>query len=271
MEGTSSVLSKRNCGRLGKLCWIAGGLMLLALAPVMATGQEPASAPPRANPQAQELLDKAVEAMGGPLFLHAKSLTTSGRIFAIDEGVTAGFARFESTVEYPDKRRFAYGKGNAVVLINNGERGWQMDRYGIIRQPPEQVRRWTVATRYSLENLLRKVIHEPDLLIQDGGVDFTDNLPARVVEMVDAQQVRVKLYAHKTNFLPIRIRYRLQNPDTHEWEEFADVYGDYRKIQGIQTPMHITRFLDGARYGEIFRSAAEYNTDYPANYFRPGT
>ena len=35
-------------------------------------------------------------------------------------------------------------------------------------QLPEQVRRWTVSNRYSLENLLRLRIHEPGILIQDG-------------------------------------------------------------------------------------------------------
>jgi hypothetical protein len=223
----------------------------------------------RVNSQAQGVLDKAIQAMGGPAFLGAKNLTTRGRVFSISDGATSGFAKFESTVEYPDKRRFAYGEKNAVVLVNNGERGWQVDSYGVIRQEPGQVRRWIVANRYSLENLLRQVIHDPDLLIQDGGMDFVDNLPARVVEIVDARQVRVRLYVHKLNFRPIRITYRIQDPETREWEDFADVYSDYREVQGVQTPMHLTRFMNGERYGETFRNAAEYNRDFPPNYFRP--
>lgn len=233
------------------------------------TAQEPATTIEQVNPAAKELLEKAVQAMGGPAFLGMKNQTTHGRVFSIADGATAGFAKFESTVEYPDKRRFAYGDNKNVILVNNGERGWQVDRFGVIRQEPEQVRRWRIANRYSLENMLRNVIHEPDLLIQDGGADFVDNLPARVVEIVDGDQVRVKLHLHRTNYRPIRITYRVQDPETREWQDFADVYGDYREIQGIQTPYHITRFMNGRRFGETFRNSAEYNRDFPPNYFSP--
>jgi hypothetical protein len=60
------------------------------------------------------------------------------------------------------------------------------------------------------------------------------------------------------------------NPEEREWEEFSEVYGDYKEFQGIQTPMHITRLLNGERYSEIFRKSAEYNVDAPASSFTPG-
>jgi hypothetical protein len=234
-----------------------------------AAGQNPSGPASQIDPKAQGVLDQAIQALGGQAFLHAKSLTTRGRIFAIEEGQTAGFAPFQSTVEYPEKRRFSYGKDKPVILVNNGERGWQLDRYGIIRQPPERIRRWRLANRYSLENLLRRVIHEPGTLIQDGGVDFVDDVSVRIVDIVDAQQVQVKLYLNKAKFLPVRITYRIQNPETREWDEFADVYGEYRTFQGIQTPMRITRFLNGERASEVFRNTAEYDANYPSNLFEP--
>lgn len=240
-----------------------------ALASEQSAGQNPPAPPSRADPKAQELLDLAVQALGGPAFVAAKSLTTRGRIFTIADGATAGFAPFESTVEYPERRRFSYGKDKPVILINDGERGWQLDRYGMIRQPPEQIRRWRLANRYSLDNLLRGVIHEPGVLIQDGGTDFVDDFAVRVVDLVDARRIQLKLYLHKVTFLPVRISYRVQNPETREWEEYAEVYGDYQDVQGIKTPMHVTRFLSGERVSEVFRSAAEYNAHYPSNYFTP--
>jgi hypothetical protein len=250
----------------GILCAALG----LALTASVAGGQKPAATIEQINPAARELLDKTVQALGGPAFLQVKNLTTRGRVFVIAEGATSGFAKFENTDEYPDKRRFGYGENNAVTLVNNGERGWQLDSYGVIRQKPEQVHRWRIANRYSLENTLRELLDKPGLLVQDGGTDFVDNLPARVVEIVDSRQVRIKIYLHKTTFLPIRIAYRVQDPETHEWDEYADVYSDYRPVQGVQTPFHITRLKDGRRYGETFRNFAVYNRPLPPNYFTPG-
>jgi len=235
----------------------------------LGAGQISAPPPTRIDPTAQELLDRAIQALGGPAFLGFKTLTTRGRLFAIEDESTAGLAPFQSYVEYPDKRRFSYGKKKPVILINNGDRAWELDRFGLTTQLPEQVQRWKLSNRYSLENLLRLRIREPRLLIQAGGVDFVDNVPTRTVTIVEAQGTSVRLDLHRQTFLPVRISYRVRNPKTREWEEYADVYGDYQNIQGIKTPMHITRFLNGERASEIFRNSAQYDESYPANYFEP--
>jgi hypothetical protein len=248
-----------------------GALSLLAISgPALKASQNSPDAPTRPTviePKAQSLLDKTVQALGGASFLAFKRLTTAGRAFTISNDQTAGFAPFESAVEYPDKRRFSYGKKKPVILINNGDQGWEMDRYGTISQRPEDLRRWRIINRFSLENLLRVRIHEPGMLIQDGGSDFVDQLPARVLTLVDASQVQMKFFINNLTFLPIRITYRVQSAAGDDWDEYADVYGDYQRIQGIQTPMHVTRFLNNERVSETYRNTAKYDESYSAGYF----
>ncbi len=233
--------------------------------------QKPAPVASRIDPKTKDILDRAIRSLGGQAFLQAKSISTRGRTFAISEGIAAGFAPFRSIVVFPDKRHFSYGKDKPVTLINDGERGWQLDRYGTVRQSAEQVRRWKIGSRYGYENLLRGIVAEGGVLIQDAGRDFTDNLAARVIEITDAQQVHIRLYVHTVNYRPLRLTYRVQNPESHDWEEFAEVYSDYRTFQDIDTPMHITRYLNGERYSEVFRNAVEYNAEIPPNSFTPGS
>ena len=225
----------------------------------------------RVDPKAQALLDQTIQALGGQAFLSFKTMTTSGRSFSISDEQTAGFVTFESQVEYPDKRRFAYGSGKKkpIVLINNGDGAWEVDRIGPTHQLPEQVRRWKVTNAYSLENLLRLRIREPGVLIQDAGSDFIENLATRVLDILFPNQVDVKLYLNKANSLPVRVTYRVQDPQTREWDEYSDVYGDFRSFQGIQTPMHVTRFLNDERVSETFRNAAKYDETFPASLFQP--
>jgi hypothetical protein len=233
------------------------------------SGRNPGSAATRTDPKAEEALNRAIQALGGPAFLNFNSLTTRGRLFGISDESTSGLAPFESAVEYPDKRRFSYGKKKPVILINSGDQAWEVDQYGVTDQLPEQVRRWKLANRYSLENLLRLRLREPGMLVQDGGEDFVDNSPAHVVDIYAAGGARMRIYLNRQTFLPIRIAYGAENSQNHEWEEYADVYGDYQRIQEIQTPMHITRFLNGERVSEVFRNSARYNETYPSDYFRP--
>jgi hypothetical protein len=234
-----------------------------------------ASPPPaptlRVDPKGQALLDRTIQALGGPAFLNFKTLTTSGRSFSITDEQASGFVTFESQVVYPDKRRFAYGLGKKkpIVLINNGDQAWEVDRMGLTHQTPEQARRWKITNTYSLENLLRLRAREPGVLVQDAGSDFVENLATQVLDIHFSSGVDVKVYLNKANFLPVRITCRVQDPKTLDWDEYTDVYGDYQSFQGIQTPMHITRFFNDDRISETFRNTAKYDEVLPATLFQP--
>jgi len=278
MEATFSVVDE-NCSRArvcrgARPCIVTLGAIVLLAAlgtagSVMLGGdQAPASQlPRRVDPQAQQILDRAIRALGGEAFLHVKTLTTRGRVFAIRDETTAGLEPFQSWVEYPDKRRFSYGKEKPVILINNGEKGWEIDRYGLIDQPAEQLRRWVASNRYSAENLLRLRINEPGVLIQARGGDFVDNLPTQIVEITGAGEPTARIDFNRLTALPIRITYEVRDPKTGDTDEYADSYVDYKEFDGIQTPMHITRYMNGERVGETFRNFANYNENYPAKYF----
>ncbi|MDE3180455.1 MAG: hypothetical protein KGM47_12445 [Acidobacteriota bacterium] len=232
--------------------------------------QRAASLPTQINPAAQALLDQSIQALGGQAFIDFKTMTSEGRVFSIADGVLQGFVHYTSAEEFPDRRRLSYGlskKSKAVTLINNGDNGWELDRYGTIQQPQKEIRAWRLANRYSLENLLRLRIREPGMLIQMGKQDFVDNLPVQIVEMADARQAQIKLYLNISTHLPLQIGYRILDAQTHQWNEYSDIYSDYQTVQGTQTAMHIIRYLNGDRVAETFRSEVRYNETYPASFF----
>src|SRR5574337_745231 len=155
-------MERRSEKARGKLVWGLCLVLLLGAGAGLCVGQDstlpaqaqqnPPTLPARIDPKAQELLDRTIQALGGPAFLRVKTLSTRGRVFSIDEESTAGLAPFQSAVEYPNKRRFSYGKKKPVTLINNGDRAWELDRFGLTTQLPEQIYRWKISNRYSLEN-----------------------------------------------------------------------------------------------------------------------
>ena len=139
-----------------------------------------------------------------------------------------------------------------------------------IGKPAEQLRHWQLRSRYGYESLLRTVIHEQGLLIQDSGTEFVGPILTHIISITDSARVQAKIYLDAKRFLPLRVTYRLLNPKTRDWEEYGEVYSDYREIQGIMTPMQITGFLNSERKSETFRKSVEYNVDIPPNYFTPG-
>lgn len=225
--------------------------------------------PSRISPKAQDLLNHAIQALGGPAFLNFKNVSTEGRVFGFSYGQTAGVFPYKSVDQPPDKRRFTYGKGKPVTLINNGEEAWELDQYGLVHQLPEKVQQWEIANRYSLTNLLRRIIKENGVLILDHGVDFVANQPAYVLDIFDARNVRIQLYLRKSNYLPLRVTYRIQNTTSQDWDEYVDDYNDYQAFDGVMTPMNIERQLNGERIGALYRNKVRYNVDVPATDFQP--
>ncbi len=161
------------------------------------------------------------------------------------------------------------GETKAVTLINNGDKGWELDQFGLIAQPDQQLQGWKLSNRYSLENLLRLRINEPGVLIQFGKADFVDNVRTQGVEITEPGGVSVRLDVSPQTYLPTRIYYRVWNARDKAWDDYSDSYSDYKVINGIQIPMHITRYLNNDRIGETFRNDAKLNEDYPAKDFTP--
>ena len=285
MEGNFSVFNSLRTQAF-RILW--AWTLVIGMIPAMLPAQQPAPPQPpgHIDPQARQMLDRTIQALGGQSFLNAKSLTSRGRVFFFSDGRTAGIQPFESKFVYPDKRRFAIAKakknismdtGNVtyegetkpITLINNGEKGWELDQYGLIVQTDQQLQGWIISNRFSLENLLRLRLNEPGVLVQVGKVDFVDNVLTQGIEIVVAGGIRVRLDLNRQTFLPTRIVYRLRNLKENDWDEYADAYADYKDIDGIMTPMHITHYLNGDRIGEIFQTSAKYNEDYPPKDFSP--
>ena len=264
-------------------CLIFSAARAQSSAPATAT-QGPTSAPPAgssasapasARPvhieaKAQALLDHALQALGGSAFGSFTSLTTHGRLFSLSDA-GEGFVYFDSQMQFPDKRRLAYGlstKSKPIVIINNGDLGWEVDRMGMVHLDTAAIRQWRFSNSYTLENLLRLRIHEAGTLVQSAGVDFVNNLPVDVLDIVDAKQTQIKLcLAHQTA-LPVEITYRKWNPEINDWDDYADDYADFRTFQGIATAMHITRSRNGRRFSEVYRNSAVYNETYPQKIFQ---
>jgi len=226
----------------------------------------PSTLPVRIEPKAQQILDRTIQALGGAAFLNARTLTTHGTLGSGE----AGIVYFDSQVQFPDKRRLSYGlakKGKPIVVINNGDQGWEIDRMGTVTLDSEDIRAWRFNNRYSLENIFRLRIREPGTLVQTAGVDFVDNVTVNVLDMFDATENQIKLYLSTQTGLPVQISYRKWNAQINDWDEYSDVYGNYATYQGIAVPKQISHLRNGRRVSEVFRDSAVFNETYPPAIF----
>jgi hypothetical protein len=80
----------------------------------------------------------------------------------------------------------------------------------------------------------------------------------------DNDQISIGIDVH--THLPVNVSYSWRDADRYKIED-ATVFGNYRKVEGIETPFTITTTRDGEMTGQYFLSHAEYNKAFAPGFF----
>src|SRR2546428_14053758 len=77
--------------------------------------------------KAKQILEKAIEALGGESFLKTKDITRQGRLYQFRKDDLQGLGQFQSYDKFPLKLRRKLGKKKEIIDINNGDKGLNID------------------------------------------------------------------------------------------------------------------------------------------------
>lgn len=235
------------------------GLVLLLGASSVLAAQETASAP--GVDQARQILDQTVEALGGATFLSVRDITRRGRIYSFDRGELASPGdRFVDYLKFPGKERLELGKKGNIIYLNDNDQGWELDRQGVREQTADQIEDFRKGNQRDFEYVLRFRLREEKMQLYYLGREFVDNRRAHVIELVDAENQSLKLVIDARSYLPMQLRYQRREPLSGDWLDVVEYYGKYVVVQGITTPLHITREQSGRRTFEVYLSEVQYNT-----------
>ena len=124
---------------------------LLAI-PVQILGQSPEVS------DAETILRKAVDFVGGERYLNAKNQVGRGKFSVLRDGAVISFQSFHDVIVFPDTERTEFKAGKVVtVQANVGNSGWLFDgNMEAIRDQTEvQLANFKRGMRVSLDGLLR--------------------------------------------------------------------------------------------------------------------
>ena len=253
-----------------KICLLILLLALCAAAQTTASpgpaaapaGKNPPSAvdPQTANAQkARRLIDQAVQALGGQAYLNVTDVAQEGRNYSFYHGeansVGTLFWRFW---RWPDKDRIELTKQRDVIYIVNGDQGYEITFRGTAPEDPKDLLETLRQREFSLEYVLRNWLKEPDTaFFYDGQTVAENHQVDQITLMIGKQQVT--LYLDILNHLPIKKTFSWRDEFRYRNEE-AEIYGDYRVVQGINTPFQVVREHNGEMTRQRFLSKVTYNT-----------
>ncbi len=249
----------------------------------------PSAAPPAVAGQSDTqrgrlLLDQMIAALGGQAWLDRTTIQFDGRTSAFFHGEPNPFvAEFHEQRRLPasglpEAERVGFftarsmvlpGKVIDVVQIWSDGRGTEITYKGQTALPKEQVEDHYRRQAHSIGQVVRTWIHAPGVMIVAEGSTLVERHRADQVTILSADNDAVTLDLDAVTHLPLRSTFRWRNSQFNDSDEDAEEYDDYHPIQGLPTPMTITRYHNGEMVSQRYLTRIVYNQPLDASLFDP--
>lgn len=252
-----------------------------------ASAQNPDTMDPEQNAEkARQLMKQAIGALGGEAFRSSAESDCDGRVAQFDRnGGMMGYNNIRSYWQYPDKSRTEYVvkstkggifavlvgnlpvKGGVFIQLFNGDQGWTMDKSGVNEADATVVAEFQSVAKRQIHNLLLNQVKAEGVFLRYAGNGIVDLHPVEWVEISDRDGRTIRLALEHLSHLPLRTVVSTPNEETRDTDEDVTIYSNYKKVDGVQTPMQVSREHNGRRTHQIFYNSCNLNPNLPADFF----
>lgn len=257
-------------------------LVVSAIAPSFVFAQEE-NAAPKSTPEvaakpsaenvakAEQIVARAVEAIGGSTYLNVKTVIGRGFYTSFLDGVPQVPARFLDYIVFPDRERTEFvGSGIRTIQTNSGDAGWFYDgaTKTLVDMKPAQIEDFKRGMRTSMENLLhgwwRK---EAATLSYVGRREAGLAKRNEVVRLTYPNGFWIEYEVGAKDYLPAKMIYKQtrKKPDSEETMELneEDRLARSVTVAGVVAPWVIDHFINGVQTSRINYESIEYNSPIP--------
>ncbi|HLH09866.1 MAG TPA: hypothetical protein VKW78_21685 [Terriglobales bacterium] len=260
-----------NCYRLMKLralsILILTAGLALAQAPNPPSPAVPASADANAQ-KARQILEQMIQALGGPAYMSIQDMSEEGRGYTFYQGQPDSVGTlFWLFWKYPDKQRVELTKQRDVVTVNNGDEGYDITYRGTALEEKEQLQTYLRYRNHSLETVLRVWLQNPNVALFYDGPAVAEQKPTDSVTLMNGDD-SVTIFVDRYSHLPVKKTFSWRDPTDRLRNEEAEIYDNFRPVQGIVTPHIIMRSRNGQTTGQRFITNVKYNTGLPDSLFQ---
>ena len=224
--------------------------------------------PEESAAKAKQLLQEAIQALGGNAYLNERDVTCTGRVSQFGHsGELSGYEKFIDYSLLPDKDRTENLPKRNLIDVSNDDHGWTLDRGGITDTPEDVIAQNRDNLKQDLDYVLRHRLAEQGMIFRYAGPDVVDLKEAEWVELTDSDGRAIRIALDKGTHLPIRKIVVSRDPNTRLRSEEIEYYTNYHPLQGIETPFQITRERNGIKVYQVFFDECKYNTGLSESLF----
>ena len=217
-----------------------------------------------------QVLNQMIRALGGDAWLNVRTQESAGRASSFYHGQPNSMSiLYWRYWEWPDKERVELTKQRDVVELLVGDKGYEITYKGTATQDPKDLEQELRRREHSLEWVVRKWLPAPGTTILYSGTAMVERNLADQVTVLNASNDSVVLSIDGTTRLPVKISYQWRDPVDREFDDGAVVFGNYKLIDGIQTPYSVVYYLNGDMTSQRFVNSVKYNTGMAPTLFEP--
>ncbi|MER3428682.1 MAG: hypothetical protein C4334_11405 [Pyrinomonas sp.] len=223
--------------------------------------------------RAEQIIKRAVEALGGQNFLNVRSITSRGRYTQYQDGKPTVPVAFVDYLVYPDRERteFRASEGR-IIQTNVGKTGWVYD--GAARtlrdMKPDQIADFQRAMRTSYDNVTRGWWRAEGARLsyvgrREAGVARRNE----VVRLDYSDGFSVEFEFDARTGLPAKAIYKRRNDKGEESTE-EDRFLRFLDVNGVMFPFVVDHYRDGVQTSRVNYDEVEFNRPIPdALFARP--
>ncbi len=237
----------------------------------------PALAQNGGDAKGKQVVDSALEALGGSNFLAMQTRTASGRVYSFFHDRLSGLDLATIYTQYLASKpanglaieeREVLGKKHDYSYLFLPDQGWDITYRGARPIPDESWQKYVRSTETNILYILRSRHNEPGMEFDFVGSDVFVSRHVEIVDVVDSQGRSIRVFFDHNTHLPMRQVYDWLDDQTREHNEEITVFDKWRDIGGgIMWPYSIEREKNGYKAYQLFADRVEANTGVPPKTF----
>jgi hypothetical protein len=244
--------------------------------------------PDQSATKAKAVLRQVIATLGGSAYLNVRDSECEGRVAQFgSSGDLMGFTSFRDLSLLPSKDRVEYiskgehtvlafllgvddlsiSHGGVLITVFDGDQGWILDKSGVIDQPEDVTKNFAEQVKSGMNNMLRSRMNEDGVEFRDTGTDIVDLKEVEWIEFSDRDHRALRMAVEKSTHLPLRWVVEKRDPETRERTEITTSYTQFISLDGVLTPLSITRTQNGRRVTQTYLSSCKYNSNISPQLF----
>ena len=218
--------------------------------------------------QARAALDAMIQALGGQQWLDVKNRMQHGHVAAFYHGQpNVGTLEVTEYHMWPDRDRINVDKHGDWINVFEGNKGWEVTYKGKRVMPQEQVDDYIRRRDHSIETAVKVWLKDPRTILVYEGQHLAERHLADQVTLISPDNEAITILMDAESHLPLRRSFQWRDPLYKDKNTDAEEYDDYHPIEGLPTPLKISRYKNDEMVRQFYIDKVAYNQNLDAQFW----